>query len=95
MKILCNDCQHSKVCKFKQVYLDTVNNLTIDVPTPFDLTLTCPNYTVNPSSYYQYLNCNGLANSISSICSDTCSTAESAVLTNEAHQLTFDELGLE
>ena len=75
--------------------MDTVNGLTVDVPTPFDLTLTCPNYEANITNYYRYLNCNDLANSITPTCSGTCSTAESAILANEAHQLTFKELGLE
>lgn len=52
MKIICQDCQHNKVCRFKKDYEETLNSLEIKIPTPFELDLKCPHYTLNLLNYH-------------------------------------------
>lgn len=52
MKFLCVDCNHSKICKFKDAYKETMDSINMRIPTPFDLELKCPHYLCNINSYY-------------------------------------------
>lgn len=52
MKFLCMDCNHSKICKFRDKYKETMDSVNLQIPTPFDLELKCPHYSCNINSYY-------------------------------------------
>lgn len=77
MKIYCNECKHTKVCKHKQKYLSTIDSMdAISIPAPFELELKCPHYGVDPSSFYsqvQYYN--ECLNGTCTTTAETCPTA--------------------
>ncbi len=50
MEFLCKNCQHEDVCRFKNSYEKTMNDLNVKIPTPFSIELKCPHYNVRYNS---------------------------------------------
>lgn len=96
MKLLCNDCSHDNICKFKESYLATVDTLRVDIPTPFNLELKCPHFNANLSYTVSphYLTCTPTL-SFDDSCTTLCATGEAKPATvdlSEYEQLTFNDL---
>ena len=77
MKIYCNECKHTKVCKHKQKYMNTIDVMdAINTPAPFELELKCPHFGVDPSTFYSQLQAyNDRLNGTCTTVADTCPTA--------------------
>jgi hypothetical protein len=60
----CTDCNHRDICKHKDEYDKVIRDITVKVPEPFTLTLSCRHYysttTYLTGSYDSatYSNCN-------------------------------------
>jgi hypothetical protein len=94
MKLLCNECSHNKICKFKKSYLSTVDSLSIKIPTPFDLELKCPHFSSNVNSYYNHYNltCTNTTDSLCTAPESLVGITTSATATTDYEQLTFEDL---
>ena len=40
----CEDCNHSHICKYKDEYDKVIRDITVKVPDPFTLVLSCRHY---------------------------------------------------
>ena len=84
MKFLCMDCNHSKICKFRDKYKETMDSVNMKIPTPFDLELKCPHYSTNMNSYYTLCGSDSISgyNSLANTAS-TCTTLVEALKPSE------------
>ena len=56
MKIACENCSHSAVCKLRGTFKNAAEKLSkFDSPKPFELELSCPHYSIDMSNVYQSL----------------------------------------
>ena len=77
MKIQCNECRHNEICKFQIDYKKTVDSIQVDVPTPFDLALTCPHYEV------RYYSSTLTVGSFGDICATPCATSNTVAMADD------------
>lgn len=40
----CSDCNHRDICKYKDEYDRVISDITVKVPEPFTLTMSCKYY---------------------------------------------------
>ena len=63
----CNDCQHREICKHREAYDEIIRSISVSVPEPFTLSLSCKYYysthTYLNSTLPDYNNCNNCATS--------------------------------
>ena len=86
MKILCNDCEHAKVCRHRESYLQTIENLDMKIETPFSVTLDCPFHKTKDLSWQTINDYNAYLTSTNNITTNTSTSSKSLTLDRTAFE---------